>query len=92
MQKIPKMNSQYQESIKIIKKDFDELLKIEKSKNQNFNQIKNTIKKIHEDLNNLEKNYKNTSNSTDKIKKRIVVKNKSKSKSFSSWMFNNKEL
>lgn len=101
MQRIEKTQDKAEKILKNIKKELEILTELNNSSNKDFKKIKDILKEISEELKEFEEsietkenlNYIDLNSEEDmKIKKKITIKNKKKSKSFSNWIFNNKEL
>jgi len=101
MQKIEKSQEKTQKILNNIKKELNELIDLNNSNDIEFDKIKKIINEMSNELkeveNNLKINDKSQIISYDddndmKVKKKVTVQNKKKSRSFARWLFNNKEL
>lgn len=102
MQEMKKTQEKTEKLLKNMKNEIEELIKLNNETEVEFKKIKNIVKEISEELKEFEENIESKENlnliesgseKDIKLKKKLTVKNtKKKSKSFSNWIFNNKEL
>ena len=104
MQKIIDLNERSQRILSEIRRNLSDLIDLTDTNHDDAKKLKNTIAKLHTELDELEEKSISENNMVHeeitsekyimdiKMKKKLTISNRRKSKSFMNWLFNNREL